>query len=240
MRIIFFLLLLLFQLEVYAQIRTTKAPYVTSFKEVQVARLPEPEKNRDGFVYFIAKMSYFADSLPALIENAVSRTKRYYALQQFEKSPFRYYNYRHVVGKTKFYETAKPSNSFSDTTHFYILADRHQSYWSWKSLRRKERFIAVDTVYTGVFASDHHFEPARGLTQELKSKNASIIIYRNGEQAFSGTIEPKFIYKPFTFAEPLFQELGVQHFVDYSKSTVEIGKNSETLIIYFPLFRRRR
>lgn len=235
MRHLLLALLLLSQGKLLAQIRLSNKPYQSYFKEVQVAQLPEPEKRRGGYVFFITQMKYYADSIPSVLADAINRTKQAYYLTELEIKNDRFYNYRHELYETTFREEAKASASFTDTVYFHVLADRYQRYWSWRSFSKKERFVKVDTVYTGKLAARHYFEPSRALTQELKSKDAEITLYRNGKEAFRQLLALKPLYQPFTFSDPLLQELSLENKLNYSKCTMEIGKKSETLIIYFPL-----
>jgi hypothetical protein len=237
MRLGIFLLLLISQGRLCGQIHLAKKPFQPYFEEIQIARLPEPDKYRDGFVFFIAPMKYYADSIPAILANTIARTGEARRLLDPKKTSDRYYNYAAEFHKVTFHEEGRAANSFRDTIHFTVTARRYETYWSWKSLQRKERFVSLDTIYIGKLSSRHYMDRTMALTQELKAKDSEIILYRHGREIFRKAIEIKPLYLPITFSDPLFPNINIHRKLNYAQSTIEIGKRGQTLIIYFPIYR---
>lgn len=243
MKLVFTFLILFFNsLKAWGQIYFIEKPDSSYFKKIQVAQFPEREKQRDGFVFFFTDTAYLNKNVRARIGYIIDSTSHNYNKERFKKRRIFFLNYRYAINSISYHTEPGRRNEVSDSSSTTIIADKYKRYWSWRSFKRKFRFLKTDTIYTAkVFSRSTLDLNATSTLKHLSNAGLGIIVSKDDKQIYKYVYENEQPYEHrytyINFDDHSLKPLGISGRLNLEKPTIQI-LDFEGILFYFPIQKR--
>ncbi len=238
MKIIYFIIAILSFESSFGQVSEDIQPINPYYLRVQYALLPEPENNRNGIIFYTCDTNYINAFVRDLVQSVFEKTKDDYSFNKFKKNKFRFSFYRYVLQEIR-YGSQNNFLEFTDTVILKVVADKFKRKWSWKQLKFKPEYVAVDTIYSGTISTTMFFDTSKSLLRHLVFTNPKISLLQKGQVAYINELScnelPAVLQGiPINFddyivrANRLFNSINNQHVY------IKFEKAFKSVLFYFP------
>lgn len=219
----------------YSQVFFENHPVSPIFSQVQLAKFPQSDKNRLGYIFFLVKDSAFDELNSIVTDESLNKIRLKYAFKKFKKDKHRYANYGHEIDEIKT-SIDTVCNAFIDSIFLTIEADKFKRFWSWRHFSIKQKFISRVPIYNACLINRKTF--VEGSNNQIRNAvfDSSYVFINKQAFRYEGAVEINVRESGFMleFSDPFLKRQGISHKVLFHNMIVKTS-NKEKRIFYFPI-----
>lgn len=222
-----------------AQLYTDNSPINYYYKNIQFAKFPEPEINKQGVIFYECDSFYINSYIRNLFAVSFEIMKKEIGVFKFKRDRFRYTEYLYCVDNIEYSADTSSFLSFTDTVKLTITAVKNKRYWNWRRFRILLRPIERVTVFTGMSSGKNEFSSSQNAqfsyVRSIVTSNLSLSIDRFNTPFLITNIPNSEILNisanlTFNFNDKILQETEIIDKIDLSEIYIKPGKETSVLI----------